>query len=305
MAERLPKTLYHYCSTETFFNIVKTNSVWLSDIEKSNDSLELEYLKKEYGRWVQAACMVFAENHTEKNIDYDKDRLNALKGVLSDVSSLALTKTWVFCLSEKGDLLSQWRGYADDGYGISIGFDTKYLMRSLASISSNELIPEMLFVLSKINYSKKQMEATVEDLIVPLKCVKCDTIDEFQKKLTEPLIKIEELAPFYKNDSFKEEKEWRIACSSFIDKFCSYMNISKTNEMVSLSNFSYLHLNKKLVSHFELTFLEFKKVVKEIILGPKCNITVEELRHFLISIGLLNDINDNTINIRKSCSSYR
>ena len=30
---------------------------------------------------------------------------------------------WAFCLSEEGDLLSQWRGYGDDGRGFSIGFD--------------------------------------------------------------------------------------------------------------------------------------------------------------------------------------
>ena len=48
MAERHPKTLYHYCSIETFFNVIKSNSVWLSDIEKSNDSLELTYMKNEY-----------------------------------------------------------------------------------------------------------------------------------------------------------------------------------------------------------------------------------------------------------------
>lgn len=31
------ETLYHYCSVETFFNIIKNASLWLSDIEKSND----------------------------------------------------------------------------------------------------------------------------------------------------------------------------------------------------------------------------------------------------------------------------
>lgn len=32
--------LYHYCSTETFFNIKKNAKLWLSDIEKSNDYRE-------------------------------------------------------------------------------------------------------------------------------------------------------------------------------------------------------------------------------------------------------------------------
>jgi hypothetical protein len=30
--------------------------------------------------------------------------------------------TFVACFSEAGDLLSQWRGYANDAQGISIGF---------------------------------------------------------------------------------------------------------------------------------------------------------------------------------------
>lgn len=32
-----------------------------------------------------------------------------------------------FCLSEKPDLLSQWRGYADDGQGLSIGFNKRII----------------------------------------------------------------------------------------------------------------------------------------------------------------------------------
>lgn len=31
--------------------------------------------------------------------------------------------TFVICFSENGDLLSQWRGYADNGRGVTIGFD--------------------------------------------------------------------------------------------------------------------------------------------------------------------------------------
>lgn len=32
--------VYHYCSVDTFFNIIKNSSVWLSDISKSNDYQE-------------------------------------------------------------------------------------------------------------------------------------------------------------------------------------------------------------------------------------------------------------------------
>lgn len=36
--------------------------------------------------------------------------------------------TFVICLSEEGDLLSQWRGYADDGRGMCLGFNVHELL---------------------------------------------------------------------------------------------------------------------------------------------------------------------------------
>lgn len=45
MANMTPRILYHYCSLETFQNIVENKSIWLSDVQKSNDSKELEWIK--------------------------------------------------------------------------------------------------------------------------------------------------------------------------------------------------------------------------------------------------------------------
>ena len=41
MENKQPKTLYHYCSLQTFYDIIKNKSIWISDVEKSNDFLEL------------------------------------------------------------------------------------------------------------------------------------------------------------------------------------------------------------------------------------------------------------------------
>ncbi len=307
MAERHPKTLYHYCSIETFFNVIKSNSVWLSDIEKSNDSLELTYMKNEYANCIKAACLSFAEYHKKNAISYDERRLNALLQILTNVSTLAIpiTKTWVFCLSEKGDLLSQWRGYADDGYGVSIGFDTKHLFHVIDSIASTDPMQGLIFFLSKINYSEKEMKEEVQKLISPTECGKCETLQVLQEKLTFPIAKIEGSAPYYKSESFKEEKEWRIALTTVIGECCDYTKLHGVSDLAALSNFDYIHSNKKLISHFELIFADLKKAINKIILGPKCKVSVEEMRYFLISKGLLNNIDDRTIEIQNSSSSYR
>ena len=39
-----PKTVYHYCSLETFFAIFSNSTIRLSNISKSNDSEEITYL---------------------------------------------------------------------------------------------------------------------------------------------------------------------------------------------------------------------------------------------------------------------
>lgn len=50
-----PRTLYHYCSIETFANILKNKSIWLSDIQQSNDYLELEYMKSFFAKRIREA----------------------------------------------------------------------------------------------------------------------------------------------------------------------------------------------------------------------------------------------------------
>jgi hypothetical protein len=63
-----------------------------------------------------------------------------------------------FCLSETGDLLSQWRGYADNASGVSIGFRTEFLSNLKTRIAS----PTELG-LSAVNYDPE----AVRELITP------------------------------------------------------------------------------------------------------------------------------------------
>lgn len=108
-----PNTLYHYCSTQTFLNIVSNKSIWLSSLNLSNDTME--------GLWAVDrlcdACIIEG---------LDEAWLGEVREYATD-----LIRMWGglgLCLSEKPDMLSQWRGYADDGHGICIGFNTKTLI---------------------------------------------------------------------------------------------------------------------------------------------------------------------------------
>ena len=102
--------LYHYCSNDTFLKIVEKSELWLSELTLSNDSME--------GAWVRE---VLLKECRERNLSpHALDDFAKKTTFLLEVFSAA-----GFCLSAEGDLLSQWRGYADNGAGVAIGFEPK------------------------------------------------------------------------------------------------------------------------------------------------------------------------------------
>lgn len=100
--------IYHYTSTVAALKILQERTIWLSAPWHLNDPLEgagfLEFLasSKDEKNREKACCLI--KNHL----------------------------FYVACFSEEGDLLSQWRAYADDAQGVSIGFDRCVLRSCLA-----------------------------------------------------------------------------------------------------------------------------------------------------------------------------
>lgn len=77
--------------------------------------------------------------------EYLRDDVEALKAwgtwYENGVHSNFLMKTFCVCFSESKDKLSQWRGYAQDGKGIAIGFD-RGVLEELNQIS------ELIFIIN-------------------------------------------------------------------------------------------------------------------------------------------------------------
>lgn len=210
-------TLFHYCSNETFVSLVKAKTIWLSSLTLSNDTME--------GRLVNATLMRVAER--DKLDLQSRERLR---------ESLEFTERFFdglgFCLSEQADLLSQWRGYADDGRGVSIGFDLGYL-KELAKASSTSNPPG--FAIHRVEYEPDRQEALIRPTYEELRSLIAtgafrkkglrsllDTrtqeqiveedlaISQAHKSL---ILKLLELLPMLfalKTPAFREEAEWRL-----------------------------------------------------------------------------------------------
>ena len=126
--ETTQSSLFHYCSNQKCFSILGGKTLRMSDIQKSNDHQELRlffprllhyieslYIQQpfpfKYRNLTDVSAMMIM---VRESLDYWNRRF--LDGEFSD---------FVVCFSEVPDVLSQWRGYADDGKGCCIGFSRR------------------------------------------------------------------------------------------------------------------------------------------------------------------------------------
>lgn len=300
-----PKMLYHYCGLETFINILENKSLWLSDVRKSNDKDELEHLKREAVVQLLTAQNKYLKHYSQaEGFTYDFEAMEEINVAAESYVKTEALITWVFCLSEESDLLSQWRGYGDNGAGISIGFDFEYL-NQLNTIDQVE--SKIMFSLKPIKYGRE----SAIDHFAPILATENIPMDfeKFKRLCEMASLSVFAEAPFYKNDSFAEEKEWRIALTHMHKYMSTLANgqplIGDIKNYFMLGDSGYVVKDKQIISHVELLFTDAKKAIKEIIIGPKCNMTVVDMKLYLVSAGWLDDVKDESISIRRSKSSYR
>jgi hypothetical protein len=259
------RTIYHYCNTECFFNIVKSKNIWLSNAFKTNDFMELKWIleiiqlpnigtnlesfKKEYEDWVRT----FMRPH-------------------------------IACFSTIGDLLSQWRGYADDGKGVAIGFSQNYF-ESISKLENKETF------INDVVYD----QYTQEQLLI--KFLKEIGIEEFHFNNSHfegvsSMVLASEIIKYgliYKHHSFKEENEVRI--------------IHGFHQLIADSeSINYRTTDNNIISYIELPLdINNQCPIKEVIIGPKNMADERDVKDFVQGVFGIN----NDINVKRSVSSYR
>jgi hypothetical protein len=298
-----PKTLYHYCSVPTGMSILQARTIKLSALSKANDALEGRVLGKTFAKMLRETEL--PESSAELASFFVEGYPDATEG-------------FAFCLSEKGDLLSQWRAYGNDGTGFAIGFSSKELTHDFGKVNFGS----EFFELIKVQYG----EAGMAELLQPV--VK-DVVDNFSKygqfaRLKPGISKEEALNIFSdrnsstsglivgsgtdseelvkqllatlaelhfqiystKPHSFHEECEWRII---------------RYRHKEAFPEIEYTHDNFSIKPFISCLIADpAKQAIQELILGPKNTSNIDWVRAFLASLGLAH------IDVRKSSiESYR
>lgn len=312
--------VYHYCSLESFLSIINNSTIRLNNISKSNDRDEIKYCFNAFKETLRDSCLEFSRNFIDNievkkffsEIDYD----NLVSRAVTNESLIY----YAICFSSESDLLSQWRGYSNDGKGVAIGFYSKNFInaKDLKNIKYNKITYDMTIVKKELHdYIIKKLRNA------HIKTQNSSFLSPYMDAINDIISGMVYNAVFYKNPAFQEESEWRLVFYPFgnirnllinhkcndlssnqllYDRMYEIIEYKKDYSGLLRGNLQFRCTDDKIISYIDINFDRIKdSMLAEIIIGPKSNIDDKDLRFFLMS----NGYNLSKLIIKKSAATYQ
>lgn len=257
MKKKNNKIYYHYCSVDTFYNILQTGTIRFGNPLNMNDSAEII--------WLLEMVKDFVLKRGGYNSILEDWNLieNISKTLLQEMDC-----PYIFCLSKEKDVLSQWRSYANDGKGVAIGFNVDFI-ETYYSLYGAEVIYDREKQYDIL--SRKISDNILRNLNV---AVKDGNRDEIYRKSKILVSYILQDAIMCKNPAFREEKEYRL--------YCGY----RKNKEKDVSDIKFRLNDCSIIPFRELYFKNNEyRLIENIVVGPKSSINNRNLWLFLESKG--------------------
>lgn len=298
--------IFHYCDNHKMANILASKTLRMSDITKSNDYWEVKYFFPYILDALQDEYMAnpFTLKYKDKG---DKTAFNYLLQKEYDFLDYEFSKggvaNFVVCFCEEGDMLSQWRGYANDGRGCSLGFSISELKNYCSK--NNDAI-----TLERVEYKTPQ---EMDEIIIEKAKKILDELKGMRKYIKEFIHvanteeKVDDMLSFffhqmivnvlmsslkYKDTAFKEEKEWRIYFKQQIYKSPEHIFSDEEDDYMFWDSAIQLVRNKvdfnitdnDLIAFYPISFKDISSnPVKKVIAGPKNNILLRDFSLYIKS----------------------
>ena len=249
----VPPVIYHYTTDIGLNGILGSGKLWLSDILSLNDPSELLH-------GFDLAAQVLDNEAKIWPVEYAQSAeifKSALKEIFKDIAL-----HYVCSFSKNGNDLSQWRAYADDGYGYALGFETKSIKKAFDTSAGKLTYGAGDSFLVTYNDEKlKQIYRNLIGKLLPL------TSSIHAKHLTEKagqeclsrlfsslVIHVLTASSHFKHPSYLNESEYR------------FLKIHNPNDSKEIK---LRPRNYKLIKYIEFDWASGgKNVLKEIIIGP-------------------------------------
>lgn len=210
---KIPSKLYHYTDLTATVGIISENEFWLTNLFYLNDKYEYEIglnLFKKYLKDKKSEC---SENPKVTIF------LNSLD---SAIDLLENGNVFIMSFSEQSDLLSQWRGYADNckGTRMELSFLEKIKTKGILLLPCIYSEQEQIDYVSHILDNAIQIFIKTPELGITNKEnfleVEKPYSDAIQKAGNDFISKASVACAIIKDKSFSEENEWRLI--NFIEK---------------------------------------------------------------------------------------
>lgn len=310
-----PNILYHYASMEKAYSILKNNNIRLSDITKSNDVSEMSIL---FPGFFDEMLKSYDESNGFTNkftykLKYDRSALELLISELREQIEKEFENgsiaTFALCLSENGDLLSQWRGYADNGKGVSLGLNVEelsifigpspmswYKLIKVEYLSDDELkkwrcyaAGELIWLINTILESINDGECSDENFDETIyNTIYCNILWYIEDSIR------------FKSDGFEEEAEWRFYIKNALNKMDLKTIYESKNGVLDekkrnaakqfvVDNIEFNATSNDIISYITFNFDKFNNnLIKDIKCGPNNRVREKDLELFLKKFGYEN-----------------
>jgi len=256
------KVFYHYCSVDAFLGIIRDGLFRLSNLWFMNDSKEV--------RWFYGIALEIIGERLDKletrsgPNDAANEYLQTLKRLLEKRADF--DHVYCGCFSAKPDDLSQWRGYADEGRGLAIGFD----LDEICTLPENN--PGVLRRV-EVEYAeqkqRKTAEAVIDEFGASTVCGYDDPLKRPRTQAWKAYYELSRFAPRCKNPSFRSEAETRIVLhpsndSNFRDPIRDYL---KSVARFPSGQVEFRVRGERIIPYATIRIP--RTSIKEVVLGPR------------------------------------
>jgi hypothetical protein len=197
----LPPVVYHYTDAAGLLGMLSTGRIWATEYRFLNDRTEVEHTRA----LVKSIILARMKEKKHSSMSGLYSRILDQIGRPDDDMEI-----YVFSLSAEADSLSQWRGYARDGHGFTVGFDASVLLAKAEA--------EDLFGFCRVEYDGERQSrgviAALQDIerecskLIAAKTIDADDILDSAASSFDAIMWHRAVAN--KHSSFSSENEWRI-----------------------------------------------------------------------------------------------
>lgn len=294
--------IYHYCSPSTLLAILQSKCLRLGDIGAMNDSMERQ--------WGIDALQQELSTRDEYG---DTPFMEVMDRAIHRTSYEALTLA--SCFSIEGDMLSQWRAYADNGAGFAIGFDP--LALQMLPVSLLEVCYDPQVQLERIADGVDHIIELYERIFTPGKfapgkwsgrdpeSTQVDMTELIQRQISEFVLAAKYLTydlVAFKSKAFSEEREVRIVHHVSVNPDDGTVEIAPTRSPGVWPEGRQPELGFLMRGSVPSCYMDMPistSFVKEVVVGPRAAVEEDAIRRLLSTLGY------KEVEISTSSASYR